>query len=101
MATFRYEFEWDPEKAESNRFKHGVDFERASQIFRDPLALTVLDEEHSETEVRWITLGRDREGRDLAVIHTFEELPDAAGRIRLISARPATSAEIRAYEEEQ
>ena len=59
MATFRYEFEWDPHKAKANFNKHGVHFERAAQIFRDPLALTIPDEQHSENEVRWITLGRD------------------------------------------
>ena len=32
-------FEWDPNKAESNRKKHGVAFEEAATIFGDPLAL--------------------------------------------------------------
>jgi uncharacterized protein len=52
-----------PAKANANRNKHGVDFERAAQIFRDPLALSIPDDEHSETEARWITLGRDMAGR--------------------------------------
>ena len=38
MAAFLYEFEWDPVKAKTNCNKHGVDFERAAQVFRDPLA---------------------------------------------------------------
>ena len=41
MAAFRYEFEWDPEKARSNSSRHGVDFERAATVFRDPLAVTI------------------------------------------------------------
>jgi uncharacterized DUF497 family protein len=69
MAVFLYEFEWDPVKAKANFSKHGVDFERAAQIFRDPLALTIPDEEHSESELRWITLGKDLTGRYLLVIH--------------------------------
>ena len=47
MAAFLYEFEWDPVKAKANFSKHGVDFERAAQVFRDPLALTIPDEKHS------------------------------------------------------
>ena len=69
MASFLYEFEWDPVKAKANLNKHGVYFERATQVFRDPLALTVPDEEHSETEVRWVTLGRDASGQFVLVPH--------------------------------
>ena len=100
MAAFLYEFEWDPVKAKANLRKHGVDFERGAQVFRDPLALTIPDEGHSESEVRWVTLGKDMKGRYLLVVHTFEQLADERGRIRMISARPPTTAEIRAYEEE-
>ena len=59
MAAFLYEFEWDPVKATANFSKHGVDFERAAQVFWDSLALTIPDEEHSVSEIRWITLGKD------------------------------------------
>ena len=101
MAAFLYEFEWDPVKAKENFSKHGVDFERAAQVFRDPLALTIPDEEHSENDVRWITMGKDMMGRYLVVVHTFEQLTNDLGRIRLISARRPTRAEVQAYEEEQ
>lgn len=60
MASFLYQFEWDSEKADTNLKKHGLDFERASTVFLDPLAVSIPDDEHSETEVRWITLGRMR-----------------------------------------
>jgi uncharacterized DUF497 family protein len=30
-------FEWDDSKAEENYAKHGVDFELAQEVFRDPL----------------------------------------------------------------
>jgi uncharacterized DUF497 family protein len=101
MAAFLYEFAWDPVKARANFSKHGVDFERAAQVFRDPLALTIPDEEHSENEVRWITMGKDMTGRYLVVVHTFEQLTTDLGRIRLISARRPTRAEVHAYEEER
>jgi uncharacterized DUF497 family protein len=100
MAAFLYEFDWDPVKAQANFSKHGVDFERAASVFFDPLALTIADEEHSEGEHRWITLGKDAVGHDVLVVHTFEWLADDRGRVRLISARKPTRAEIRDYEEQ-
>jgi hypothetical protein len=100
MAAFLYEFDWDPVKAQANFSKHGVDFERAATVFLDPLAVTIADEEHSEAEHRWITLGQDAVGHDVLVVHTFEWLADDRGRVRLISARKPTRAEIRDYEEQ-
>ena len=101
MAAFQYEFEWDPVKAQTNWNKHGVDFESATKAFFDPLALTILDEAHSETEARWSTIGEDATGCYVLVVHTFEELSKDRGRIRLISARRPTKAEVHNYEEEQ
>ena len=71
MAAFLYEFEWDPAKAKANAnlIKHGLDFERAATVFQDPLAVTIPDEEHSETEVRWITLGKDSSGQPIRARH--------------------------------
>lgn len=100
MATLLYEFEWDPVKARVNFNKHALDFERAATVFLDPLAVTIPDEEHSETEVRWITLGKDTSGHYVLVVHTFEWLADDRARARLISARRPTKAEVRDYEEQ-
>jgi len=99
MATFLYEFDWDPVKAQSNLTKHAVAFERAATVFLDPLALTMPDDEHSEGEPRWITLGKELSGRYVLVVHTFELLTGEQARIRLISARRPTKAEVREYEE--
>jgi len=46
----RYNFEWDPKKAETNIRKHKISFERAASVFRDSHALSISDEKHSETE---------------------------------------------------
>ena len=100
MAAFLYEFEWDPVKASTNLAKHGLDFERAATVFLDPLAVTIPDDEHGETEVRWITLGKDAVGQYALMVHTFEWLTDERGRVRLISARRPTRAEIRDCEEQ-
>jgi uncharacterized DUF497 family protein len=39
-----------------------VSFRLASTVLRDPLALSVYDEEHSENEERWATLGQAENG---------------------------------------
>ena len=52
-----YSFEWDTDKAKTNLMKHDVSFEDAASIFRDPKALTLFDDSHSEDEERWITIG--------------------------------------------
>ena len=100
MAGFLYEFEWDPAKAKTNFSKHGVNFEQAAQVFSDPLALTIADEEHSDNEARWITLGKEKSGQYVLVIHTFQQVANELGRIRLISARRPTRAEAHDYEEQ-
>ncbi len=81
MAAFLYEFDWDPVKAQTNLTKYGLDFERAASVFLDPLALTIPDEEHSGTETRWISLGRDATSHYALVVHTFGWLGDDRGRI--------------------
>lgn len=98
--TAQYNFEWDPAKAKSNLRKHRVSFELASTVFRDPRARTVFDEDHDEDEERWITLGLSETGTILVVIHTFRTLGiEGAVKIRLVSARRATSKETRQYED--
>ena len=95
---FQYQFEWDPIKARLNLKNHRIAFERAATVFLDPEALSVLDEEHSQTEDRWITLGLDRAGTLLVVLHTYREETETSARIRLISARKATKNETKQYE---
>jgi uncharacterized DUF497 family protein len=68
--TMRFEFDWDPAKAESNRRKHGVSFEDAMGVFSDPLALSVLDDESGQGEERWVTIGRNPASQLLLVVHT-------------------------------
>ena len=87
-------FEWDGRKARSNLEKHGVSFEEAATVFGDPLSLTIEDPHHSEGERRSIVMGLSVRGRTLVVAHT-----ERGERIRMISARMATSAERRQYEE--
>lgn len=94
------EFIWDPVKATSNLSKHGVSFAQATTVLADALALTVFDAAHSELEERWFTLGMDSQGRLLAVSHTYMATGPDSARSRIISAREATRAERRQYEDE-
>jgi uncharacterized DUF497 family protein len=88
------DFEWDPKKAAANLRKHGIDFADAVLALEDELALTVR-EDRSDSEDRYMTLGLDDTSRLLVVVFTWR-----GDRIRLISARRATSKERRQYEAE-
>lgn len=96
----RYTFEWDPNKARSNLRKHKISFERAAEIFLDPLAISIIDDDHSDTEERWITMGKDNREKVLLVVHIFREASADEWIIRVISARKATKNEIRQYEDD-
>jgi uncharacterized DUF497 family protein len=61
-------------------------------IFDDPVFITVVDEEHSTDEERYVSIGSSENGRLLMVAHT-----DRDERIRIISARKATKKEEQFY----
>ena len=95
-------FEWDETKNLSNRRKHGVSFEEACQVFRDPLCVSVQDRIEGG-EARWQTLGLVEGLLLLTVAHTFREEREDGSLvhvIRIISARHATRKERRRYEDE-
>ena len=54
-----YNFNWDPAKEKANISKHKVGFRKATTVFRDPNQLSIYDQEHSDDEDRWITIGID------------------------------------------
>ena len=87
-------FEWDRRKAAANLQKHGVSCEEASSVVGDPLSVTVADPDHSVREMRFVTVGRSRTGRILAVV-----LVERGDSLRVISARLATRREMRGYEQ--
>jgi len=95
----QYRFEWDPKKAAANAAKHGVLFEHAAMVFKDPNHRSVFDAEHSEVEDRWFTLGLGSTGALMVVHHTFAQLDAHTAIIRLISARKATKREQQQYAE--
>ncbi|WP_421399035.1 BrnT family toxin [Agrobacterium fabrum] len=74
--------------------KHGVGFQTAIRIFENAV-LSWVDERAAYGELRHHTIGQIEGVVFLAVIHT-----DRAGKIRLISARPANRRERKRYDEE-
>ena len=84
-------FEWDADKDQANRAKHGINFEEVLSIFDGP-ALTKIDDRRDYGEVRQITTGMLSPDIVLVVAHT-----DRGGKIRLISARKANRQERQAF----
>jgi uncharacterized DUF497 family protein len=81
------DFEWDEAKAAENYAKHGVSFEMATEVFKDPFAVERLDDREDYGEDRFILVGT-AEGVLLTVVHT-----ERNSCIRIISARRATKYE--------
>jgi uncharacterized protein len=88
-------FEWDGTKAASNLKKHRVSFDEAVTVFYDPLAATFGGPDHSQQEIRLITVGYSARGRLLVVSHA-----ERGGAARLISARRAPLQERKRHEDE-
>ncbi len=51
------EFEWHDAKAEANLNAHGVSFELARTVFRDPMAIEFLDDREDYGEDRFLLIG--------------------------------------------
>ncbi len=92
MATVSVgDFEWDETKARANQRKHGVAFAEAVTVFLDPRAIDAPDLEHPD---RFVVIGRAASSRVLFVVYV-----ERRDRVRLISARKASAAQRRIYEE--
>lgn len=88
-------FAWDDDKAELNRKKHAISFEDAAQVFADENRIERFDEEHSDEEDRYITIGKV--DKILFVIYTERVNAANINVTRLISARKANAKERRDY----
>jgi hypothetical protein len=84
----KLEFEWHKAKAEANFRRHGVSFDLAKTVFKDPFAIERLDDREEHGEERFVIIGA-AEGRVLL----FVAYTDREERIRIISARRATQNE--------
>lgn len=84
----KLEFEWNAQKATANFKRHGVSFELARTVFKDPFGVERLDDREEYSEDRFILVGLAEGHLVLAVVFTERE-----ERIRIISARRATQYE--------
>ena len=87
------DYQWDPEKADLNYKKHGIDFADAVGIFQDEWALTIK-QEIVKNEQRFASAGTDFLDRIVVAVYIYR-----GDDIRLISARPATKSERNVYEQ--
>ena len=87
-------FQWDDKKAASNYGKHGVRFEAARDVFKDPFAVEFIDDRHDYGDDRFVLIGM-ASGRLLTVGYSLR-----GEAIRVISARSAEPFEHRAYHEQ-
>ena len=85
-------FEWDAGNSDKNWHHHRVRQAEAEQVLLNRPVVFAADLTHSRTETRFFTLGRTESGRHLAVVFTTR-----GTRVRVISARPMSRAERRAY----
>jgi uncharacterized protein len=86
-------FVWDVGKAALNKSKHGVSFETACEAFFDPFLR--IEDASVAGEQRNAVIGLALDWTLLFVVHSILD----GDAIRIISARPATAHERRAYED--
>ncbi len=86
------EFEFDANKSDTNKIKHGIDFYEAQAMWDDPdlieIPLKISD------EPRFLVIGKIS-GRHWSVIITYR-----SNKIRIISVRRARKEEVDIYESE-
>ncbi len=85
------DFEFDPCKSESNKEKHGIDFEEAKALWNDPHLLEI--EAQTIGESRFLLIGKIADKHWSAVITYRRE------KIRIISVRRSRKEEVELYEE--
>ena len=81
---------WDEAKNRANQKKHGLSFQEARALLLPGVdCLEIFDEEHSQDEDRFISIGPIARGIILVVWTERDE-----GTVRIISARFATKREV-------
>ncbi|HEY4695122.1 MAG TPA: BrnT family toxin [Candidatus Nanoarchaeia archaeon] len=85
-------FEWDKGNIGKSK-KHGVSDQETEEVFFDSGKVSFKDLVHSDTEERFILLGKTSKERLLYIVFTKRE-----DRIRIISARDVNKKERPLYE---
>ena len=84
------DFEFDPHKSQSNREKHGIDFDDAQELWLDEDLLEIPA--RTTDEPRWLVIGKIKEKHWSAVITYRNEIA------RIISVRRSHDEEVELYE---
>ena len=84
------DFEFDQAKSETNKRKHGIDFEEARELWNDPNRMVIPA--RNLTESRFALIGKIQE-KYWSAVYTVRE-----NRIRLISVRRSRKNEKEIYE---
>ena len=85
-----YTFEFDPDKSQSNRKKHGIDFVQAQKLWNDPDLLEV--QAKSDDEPRYLVIGMISKKYWSAIVTYRKE------KVRIISVRRSRQTEVELYE---
>ena len=86
-------FEWDNNKNEANKLKHGISFEDTKELWNDPSRIEI--QTSFPDEDRYILIGRLGE-KIFAAVYTIRE-----ESIRIISARRAGKREVLLYDKKE
>ena len=84
------EYEYDPNKSNANKIKHGIDFEQAITLWLDPNLIEIPA--RTVDEPRFMLIGMIQEKYWTAIV-TYRK-----GKVRIISVRRARREEIEIYE---
>jgi len=82
-------FEFDPEKSDINRLKHGIDFIEAQLLWEDPMLLEIPAK--TAEEPRFLVIGM------IGLKHWSAIVTYRGANIRLISVRRARTEEVALY----
>ncbi|MGE5301121.1 MAG: BrnT family toxin [Acidobacteriota bacterium] len=85
-------FEFDPNKSNKNKQKHGIDFDEAQALWDDPdlieIPVKTID------EPRYLVIGK------MAGKHWSGVIAYRSGKVRIISVRRSRKEEVEIYESE-
>jgi uncharacterized DUF497 family protein len=84
------EFEFDQEKSQANKEKHGIDFTEAQLLWLDDMLLEIPA--HTTDEPRFLIIGKMGNKHWSAVV-TYRQ-----DRVRIISVRRSRKEEVEIYE---
>ena len=84
------EFEFDPQKSEANKKKHGIDFYEAQALWDDPDLIEIPV--RTSDERRFLIIAKSS-GKHWSGVITYR-----GGKIRIISVRRSRKEEVDIYE---